>query len=55
MKNSLKEWVIPTMIWEELGFVYVGPVDGHNVGQLVETLQAARDTPRPVFIHAITT
>jgi 1-deoxy-D-xylulose-5-phosphate synthase len=55
MKNSLKEWVIPTMIWEELGFVYVGPVDGHNIGQLVETLQAARDTPRPVFIHAITT
>src|SRR5205085_1875154 len=35
--------------------VYVGPVDGHNVGQLVETLRAVKDTPRPVFIHAITT
>ncbi|HUS13904.1 MAG TPA: 1-deoxy-D-xylulose-5-phosphate synthase [Chloroflexia bacterium] len=54
MKNSVKEWVIPTMIWEELGMVYVGPIDGHNVQDLVETLEAAKDTPRPVFIHVIT-
>src|SRR4029078_12296807 len=54
MKNSVKEWVIPTMIWEELGMVYVGPIDGHNVGDLVETLEAAKETPRPVFIHVIT-
>src|SRR5689334_13364035 len=55
MKNSVKEWVMPTLIWEELGMVYVGPVDGHNVQDLVETLQAVKDTPRPVFIHVITT
>ncbi len=54
MKNSVKEWVIPTMIWEELGMVYVGPIDGHNVADLVETLEAAKETPRPVFIHVIT-
>ncbi|MGI8587217.1 MAG: 1-deoxy-D-xylulose-5-phosphate synthase [Chloroflexia bacterium] len=54
MKNSVKEWVIPTMIWEELGMVYVGPIDGHNIADLVETLEAAKDTPRPVFIHVIT-
>jgi len=54
MKNSVKEWVIPTMIWEELGMVYVGPIDGHNVQDLVETLQAVKDTPRPVFIHVLT-
>ena len=54
MKNSLKEWVIPTMIWEELGMVYVGPIDGHNVGDLVTILQHAKDTPRPVFVHILT-
>jgi 1-deoxy-D-xylulose-5-phosphate synthase len=54
MKNSVKEWVIPTMIWEELGMVYVGPIDGHNIEDLVATLEAAKDTPRPVFIHVIT-
>lgn len=55
MKNSVKEWVIPTMIWEELGMVYVGPIDGHDVLQVVETLQQAKETPRPVFIHVLTT
>ena len=54
MKNSVKEWVIPTMIWEELGMVYVGPIDGHNIQDLVETLEAVKETPRPVFIHVIT-
>jgi 1-deoxy-D-xylulose-5-phosphate synthase len=54
MKNSVKEWVIPTMIWEELGMVYVGPIDGHNVQQLVETLEQAKETPRPVFVHVLT-
>ncbi len=54
MKNSVKEWVIPTMIWEELGMVYIGPIDGHNIGDLVETLEQAKATPRPVFLHVIT-
>ena len=35
LKDSVKEFVVPTMIWEELGFVYLGPVDGHDVRQLV--------------------
>jgi 1-deoxy-D-xylulose-5-phosphate synthase len=53
-KNSAKEFLLPTMIWEELGFVYLGPVDGHDVGQLVDVLEAAKHSEHPVFIHAIT-
>jgi 1-deoxy-D-xylulose-5-phosphate synthase len=54
VKDSLKEFVVPTMIWEELGFVHLGPVDGHNIGQLLDVLEAAKHCTRPVFIHAIT-
>lgn len=53
-KDSVKEFVVPTMIWEELGFVYLGPVDGHDVGQLLAVLEAAKQSKRPVFVHIIT-
>jgi 1-deoxy-D-xylulose-5-phosphate synthase len=53
-KNSLKEFVVPTMIWEELGFVYLGPINGHDIGQLIDVLEAAKQCERPVFVHAIT-
>jgi 1-deoxy-D-xylulose-5-phosphate synthase len=56
IKNSLKGMVIPTMIWEELGFTYLGPVDGHNIGTLRDTLGLAMGvTGRPVMVHVITT
>ena len=41
-------------IFEALGFSYVGPVDGHDVGALLEVLSAARDADGPVLIHALT-
>ena len=43
-------------LFEELGFYYVGPVDGHNMDQLVPVLQNLRDTdlPGPVLLHAVT-
>ena len=53
-KKSIKEFVVPSMIWEELGFVYLGPVDGHDIGQLIDVLEAAKQCERPVFIHALT-
>lgn len=53
-KDSVKEFVIPTMIWEELGFIHLGPVDGHNVRELVAVLEAAKQARKPVFIHTIT-
>lgn len=55
MRDSFKEFIYHTMIWEELGFTYVGPVDGHNVGELIETFQQVKAIDGPVFIHAVTT
>lgn len=54
LKDSVKEFVYHTMIWEELGFKYVGPVDGHNVRDLIETFQQVKEFDGPVFVHAIT-
>jgi 1-deoxy-D-xylulose-5-phosphate synthase len=54
MKDSFKEFVYHTMIWEELGFTYVGPVDGHNVGDLIEAFKQARHLDGPVFVHSVT-
>ncbi len=53
-KDGVKEVVLPNMIWEELGLTYLGPVDGHNLSDLQETLTLARQIDGPVFIHAIT-
>ena len=55
MKDGLKEAVYHTMIWEELGFTYIGPVDGHNVRSLIETFEQVRDIEGPVFVHTVTT
>ena len=54
MKDGLKEVVYHTMIWEELGFTYIGPVDGHNVRDLIETFEQAKTIGGPVFVHAVT-
>jgi 1-deoxy-D-xylulose-5-phosphate synthase len=54
MKDSFKEFVYHTMIWEELGFTYVGPVDGHNIADLIEVFEQAKHLDGPVFVHAVT-
>ncbi|HLI51645.1 MAG TPA: 1-deoxy-D-xylulose-5-phosphate synthase, partial [Thermomicrobiaceae bacterium] len=54
MKDGLKEFLYHTMIWEELGFTYVGPVDGHSVRELIETFEQIKEIEGPVFVHAIT-
>jgi len=53
-KDSVKELVIPNMMWEELGLTYLGPIDGHNLADLQETLTLAKQLDRPVLVHAIT-
>lgn len=55
VKNSFKEFLIPTRIWDEMGFTYIGPVNGHNLGQLIRTLQDARRVQGPVLLHVYTT
>ena len=50
-KNSVKEFVVPTMIWEELGFVYLGPIDGHDIGQ-IRRRAGSRQAERAPGIHS---
>ncbi len=47
--------ITPGILFEELGLEYIGPIDGHDIGSLVETLKLAKDLKRPVIIHAQTT
>ncbi|CAN5317239.1 1-deoxy-D-xylulose-5-phosphate synthase [soil metagenome] len=54
MKDSFKEFIYHSMIWEELGFTYIGPVDGHNIPAVMESLRRARDINGPVFVHVVT-
>jgi 1-deoxy-D-xylulose-5-phosphate synthase len=54
MRDSIKEFVYHTMIWEELGFTYIGPVDGHDIEALIDTFQQVRDLDGPAMVHAIT-
>ena len=54
IKDSLKYLLVPGMIFEELGFKYFGPVNGHDIGELKTVLNNAKSLNRPVLIHVIT-
>ena len=55
-KSQLATLLKPTTLWEELGFAYMGPVDGHNIVEVESALVQAREYRRkPVFIHVVTT
>ncbi|HEY8343654.1 MAG TPA: 1-deoxy-D-xylulose-5-phosphate synthase [Bacillota bacterium] len=54
LKDSLKYLVIPGILFEELGFSYFGPVDGHNIKQLLNIFKAAAAHKGPVLIHVLT-
>ncbi|MCH9812938.1 MAG: 1-deoxy-D-xylulose-5-phosphate synthase [Epsilonproteobacteria bacterium] len=47
--------ITPGILFEELGLEYIGPIDGHNIASLKETLELAKSMQRPVIIHAQTT
>ena len=53
-KQSLKQFLIPGMFFEEMGITYLGPVDGHNVKQMVRLLREANRVKGPVLIHVVT-
>ena len=56
IKSSMKGFVMPTVIWEEFGFAYMGPFDGHNIRQLESALTQARDySHKPTLVHVVTT
>ncbi len=55
IKNSLRyAFVDSGAIFEELGFTYIGPIDGNNIEKVIEILEIAKRSPEPVLIHAIT-
>jgi len=55
LKDSLKYLVVPGMLFEELGFVYLGPIDGHNIQDMIDVLNQARALGGPVLVHVVTT
>lgn len=55
VKAGFKSLLMPTVIWEELGFTYLGPVNGHNIPDLEEALRQAQNYKKgPVFLHVVT-
>jgi 1-deoxy-D-xylulose-5-phosphate synthase len=54
IKDSLKYLLVSGVFFEELGFTYLGPVDGHNFDDLFENLRYAKKTKGPVLLHVIT-
>ena len=53
-EEHMKGMVIPGTLFEELGFNYIGPVDGHDIDTLVTTLRNLRDLPGPRLLHVVT-
>ncbi len=54
-KDAIKRLVIPGMLFEDLGITYMGPIDGHNIEQIIRTLNYAFKVNGPVLVHAVTT
>ena len=53
-EEAAKGMLWPSMLFEEFGLTYYGPLDGHNVGLMIETLKFLKTQDRPVLLHAIT-
>ncbi len=56
LRRGFKGLIMPTVLWEELGFTYIGPIDGHDITGLETALTQARDyCSKPAFVHVVTT
>lgn len=53
-EEHLKGMIVPGTLFEELGFNYIGPIDGHDVDMLVDTLNNIKNISGPVFLHVVT-
>ncbi|NOR70994.1 MAG: 1-deoxy-D-xylulose-5-phosphate synthase, partial [Methylomarinum sp.] len=53
-EEHVKGMIVPGTLFEELGFNYIGPIDGHDVDMLVDTLKNIKDLSGPVFLHIVT-
>ncbi len=54
LEESLKNLIVPGLLFEELGFRYFGPFDGHNLPLLIKILSSVKDIPGPTLLHIIT-
>ncbi len=54
IKESLKNLLVPGVMFEELGFKYYGPIDGHNLPEVISTLDHLRHQGGPILLHAVT-
>ena len=54
IKRSIKQLIIPKMFFEDIGFTYLGPVDGHNLEELQSILTLSKQIDNPVLIHVLT-
>lgn len=54
LEEGLKNLLVPGMLFEEMGFRYFGPIDGHNIARLVSVFRNTKDLHEPILIHAIT-
>ena len=54
VKRSIKQLIIPKMFFEDIGFTYLGPVDGHNIEELERMLKVSKQVEGPVLIHVLT-
>jgi len=53
-EETIKGLILPGVLFEELGFDYVGPIDGHNIEALMETLRRIKSSSSPTLVHVIT-
>ena len=54
MKYGMKQLILPNMFFEDIGFTYLGPVDGHNIEKLEDILEKAKSQEGPVLVHVLT-
>jgi 1-deoxy-D-xylulose-5-phosphate synthase len=52
--ESAKTVLIPGLVFEELGFDYVGPINGHNLEELLTIIEKVKDNPKPTLLHIVT-
>ena len=56
IEKGVKGMIIPSMYWEELGFTYMGPIDGHNIAEMEKAFAHAKEyRVRPLLVHVVTT
>lgn len=54
LKYSIKQLLLPNMLFEDLGFRYLGPIDGHDIEKLEDLLKKTKDLEGPILVHVVT-